>query len=115
MKPGKVVWDYWADWNLEGVPFVAGRNNETFRYHIDFAAKHGFQYVNVDWLWTDPLDLFALNPEIDVPSLVEYARGKGVGIVVWALSRTLEAQLAPALDRFQKWGVAGRQDRLLRP
>lgn len=27
LKPGKVVWDYWADWNLEGV---------------DFAAKHGF-------------------------------------------------------------------------
>jgi alpha-glucosidase len=30
-----------------------------------------------------------------------------VGIFVWCLARTLERQLEPALDRFQKWGVAG--------
>ena len=107
VKPGRVVWDFWADWNLEGVSFTAGRNNETFRYYIDFAAKHGFEYVNIDWLWSDPLDLFALNPEIDVPALVEYGRSKGVGIIVWCLTRTLESQLGPAMDRFQKWGVAG--------
>jgi alpha-glucosidase len=107
VKPGRVVWDFWADWNLEGVGFAAGRNNETFRYHIDFAGRNGFEYVNIDWLWSDPLDLFALNPDVDVPALVEYARSKGVGIVVWCLTRTLEAQLVPAMDRFQKWGVAG--------
>ena len=107
VKPGRVVWDYWADWNLEGVDFVAGRNNETYRYHIDFAARNGFEYVNIDWFWSDPNDLFALNPDVDVPALVDYARSKGVGIVVWCLTRTLETQLAPAMDRFQKWGVAG--------
>ena len=107
VKPGKVVWDFWADWNLQGVPFVAGRNDATFRYHIDFAAKHGVEYVNIDWFWSDPLDLFALNPEVDVPGLVEYARGKGVGIIVWCLTKTLDSQFAAAMDRFQKWGVAG--------
>ena len=107
MKPGKVVWDYWANWNLEGVDFPAGRNDATFRYHVDFAARNGFEYVNVDWMWTDPHDLFATNPDVDVPGLVRYAREKGVGIFVWCLARTLERQLQPALDRFQKWGVAG--------
>jgi alpha-glucosidase len=107
VKPGQVVWDYWANWNLEGVEFVAGRNTATFKHHVDFAAKHGFPYVNIDWFWTDPLDLMALNPEIDVPEIVRYAREKGVGVFVWCLARTLEAQLAPALDRAQKWGVAG--------
>ena len=107
VKPGKVVWDYWADWNLEGVDFVAGPQHATFRYHVDFAAQNGFPYVNVDWMWSDPHDLFATNPEVDVPGLVRYAREKGVGIFVWCLARTLERQLAPALDRFQKWGVAG--------
>ena len=107
VKPGKVVWDYWANWNLEGVDFPAGRNDATFRYHVDFAARQGFAYVNVDWMWTDPHDLFATNPEIDVPALVEYARRKGVGIFVWCLARTLERQLEPALDLFQQWGVAG--------
>ncbi|MCG6921337.1 MAG: glycoside hydrolase family 97 protein [Acidobacteria bacterium] len=107
VKAGKVVWDYWANWNLEGVDFVAGRNDETFRYHIDFAARNGFEYVNLDWHWTDPHDLFAMNPEVDAPGLIRYARDKGVGIFVWCLSRTLERQLEPALDRFEKWGVAG--------
>jgi alpha-glucosidase len=107
VKPGKVVWDYWANWNLEGVDFVAGRNDATFRYHVDFAARHGFPYVNVDWMWSDPFDLFATNPDVDVPALVEYARAKGVGIFVWCLARTLERQMQPAMDRFQKWGVAG--------
>ncbi len=107
VKPGKVVWDYWANWNLEGVDFPAGRNDATFRYHVDFASRNGFPYVNVDWFWSDPHDLFATNPEVDVPGLVRYAREKGVGIFVWCLAQTLEKQLAPALERFQKWGVAG--------
>ena len=64
VKPGKVVWDYWANWNLEGVAFEAGRNDATFRYHIDFAARNGFRYVNIDWYWTDPFDLFATSPEV---------------------------------------------------
>jgi alpha-glucosidase len=107
VKPGKVVWDYWANWNLEGVDFPAGRNTATFRYHVDFAARNGFEYVNVDWMWTDPHDLLASNPDIDLPGLVQYAREKGVGIFVWCLARTLERQLQPVLDRFQRWGVAG--------
>jgi alpha-glucosidase len=107
VKPGKVVWDYWANWNLEGVDFEAGRNDSTFRYHIDFAARNGFEYVNIDWHWTDPHDLTAVNPEIDAPGLVRYAHEKGVGIFVWCLARTLERQLEPILDRFQEWGVAG--------
>jgi alpha-glucosidase len=107
VKPGKVVWDYWANWNLEGVDFPAGRNDATFRYHVDFAARNGFPYVNVDWMWSDPHDLFATNPDVDVPALVRYAREKGVGIFVWCLAQTLERQLQPALDRFQQWGVAG--------
>jgi alpha-glucosidase len=89
------------------VDFPAGRNDATFRYHVDFAARNGFEYVNVDWMWTDPHDLFATNPDVDVPALVRYARQKGVGIFVWCLARTLERQLQPALDRFQKWGIAG--------
>jgi alpha-glucosidase len=107
VKPGKVVWDYWANWNLEGVDFPAGRNDATFRYHVDFAARNGFEYVNVDWMWTDPHDLFAANPDVNVPGLVRYAREKGVGIFVWCLAQTLERQLPAALDRLQQWGVAG--------
>ncbi len=108
MKPGKVVWDYWANWNLEGVDFVAGRNTATFEHYVDFAARHGFPYVNVDWLWTDPLrPAGSPNPEIDVPEIVRYAREKGVGSLRLVPRAHARAAARPAMDRAREWGVAG--------
>ena len=31
IKPGKVAWDWWNDWNIKGVGFEAGVNQETYR------------------------------------------------------------------------------------
>lgn len=45
IKPGKVAWDWWNDWNLYGVDFRAGVNTETYKYYIDFASKFGIEYV----------------------------------------------------------------------
>lgn len=39
IKPGKVAWEWWNDWNLEGVDFKTGVNNETYKAYIDFAAE----------------------------------------------------------------------------
>ncbi len=36
VKPGKVAWDWWNDWNIYDVDFRAGINNETYKYYIDF-------------------------------------------------------------------------------
>ena len=41
VKPGKVAWDWWNDWNLYNVDFRAGVNTETYKYYIDFASKSG--------------------------------------------------------------------------
>jgi alpha-glucosidase len=46
-------------------------------------------------------------PEIDVPELVRYGRQKDVGIILWVVWKTLDDQLEPALDQFEKWGVRG--------
>jgi alpha-glucosidase len=35
IRPGKVAWDWWNDWGLKNVPFVAGINTETYQYYID--------------------------------------------------------------------------------
>lgn len=43
IKPGKVAWDWWNDWNIYGVDFEAGINNATYKYYIDFASKHGIE------------------------------------------------------------------------
>ena len=37
IQPGKVAWDWWNAWNLYGVDFKAGINNDTYKYYIDFA------------------------------------------------------------------------------
>src|SRR5664279_5638286 len=35
IKPGKVAWDWWNDWNVSHVDFRAGINTETYKYYID--------------------------------------------------------------------------------
>lgn len=107
VKPGKVVWDWWHGYNLQNVDFKTGINTKTFKYHIDFAAEHGFEYANIDWRWSDPHDLFLINPDVDIHYLVDYAKQKGVGLFLWCLSFTLDRQLERAMDQFEEWGIAG--------
>ena len=72
IKPGKVAWDWWNTWNLYGVDFKSGINNETYKYYIDFAADHGIEYVILDegWAVNKKADLFQVVPAIDLPELV---------------------------------------------
>jgi alpha-glucosidase len=107
IRPGKVSWDWFNNLNLRGVSFHAGVNNDTYRYFIDFASKNGLPYIVLDEGWYKLGDLLTQAPGIDVPALVQYAAGKHVGIILWTTWSTLDAQMQPALDRFQQWGVKG--------
>jgi alpha-glucosidase len=107
IKPGKVSWDWYNNLNLRGVSFRAGVNNDTYKYFIDFASKNGIPYVILDEGWYKLGDLLTQAPNIDVPALVQYGASKNVGIVLWTTWSTLEAQMQPAMDQFQKWGVKG--------
>ena len=31
VKPGKVAWEWWNNWNIRGVDFVSGVNTETYK------------------------------------------------------------------------------------
>lgn len=75
IRPGKVAWDWWNDWNLYGVDFEAGINNETYKYYIDFASRNGVEYVILDegWAVNEKADLMQVVPEIDLRELVAYA------------------------------------------
>ena len=107
VRPGKVAWDWWNDWNLEGVDFETGINNRTYEYYIDFAARNQLEYVILDEGWSDQFDLFVPRPGIDVPHLIGYGKQRGVRIILWCVWHTLDRQLAPALDQFRDWGAAG--------
>ena len=107
IRPGKVAWDWWNARGLRDVPFVPGPNTETYKAFVDFAAESGIEYVILDEGWYQPGDLLATAPGLDMDALMAHARAKHVGIILWAIWKTLDDQLQPALDRFQKWGVAG--------
>lgn len=107
VKPGQAAWDWWHDYNIENADFKTGINTKTYLRHIDFAAKYGIPYVNIDWKWSDPKDIFLTNPEMDMAHIFSYARSKGVRLFLWCVSYTLDRQLQETLDLFEKWGAAG--------
>jgi len=107
IKPGQVAWDWWNHWNVTGVDFRAGINMDTYKYYIDFAARHGIPYIIMDEGWYKLGNITEVVPAIDMPELVRYGKQKGVGVILWCVWRTLDNQLEEAMDRFQQWGIKG--------
>ena len=109
IKPGKVAWDWWNDWNLYGVDFRAGVNTETYKYYIDFAAKFGIEYVILDegWAVAGPADLFQVVPEIDMEELIRYADSKKVGLILWAGYRAFDLDMERVCKHYAAMGIKG--------
>ncbi len=109
VKPGKVAWDWWNDWNIYGVDFRAGINNETYKYYIDFAASQGIGYVILDegWAVNKQADLMQIIPEIDIQKLVDYGKTKNVGIILWAGYWAVDRDLENVCKTYSDMGVKG--------
>jgi len=109
IKPGKVAWDWWNDWGISGVDFKAGINQQTYKYYIDFAAKHGLEYIILDEGWYNPKsgDMLTVIPELDLPALVQYGKQKNVGIILWTVFNVLDAQLDEACEKYADMGIKG--------
>lgn len=107
IKPGKVLWDWWNDRNLYHIDFQSGINTQTYLYLVDYAAKHHIEFILIDEGWSARNDLLALNPNVDIPRICEYAKSKGVGIQLWAKWVNILRQMDQAFDQFARWGVKG--------
>ena len=109
IKPGKVAWDWWNDWNLKGVDFKAGINTRTYQYYIDFAAKNHLSYIVLDEGWYDSNKADLMNPiqDIDLQKLIDYGKEKGVSIVLWTVFNVLDEHLKEACEKYSKMGVKG--------
>jgi alpha-glucosidase len=105
IKPGKVAWDWWNDWNISHVDFRAGINVPTYKYYIDFAAANKLEYIIIDAGWTDETDLTKV--KLDVQQIVDYGKQKNVGVILWstwyAMTRDAEGQMA----KYAQMGVKG--------
>lgn len=109
VKPGKVAWEWWNDWNLYGVDFETGVNNATYQYYIDFASEHGIEYVILDEGWSvgQKADLFQVIPGINLPELVEYAEDRNVGIILWAGYHAFNKDIEGICKHYAEMGVKG--------
>ena len=105
VHPGKGTDEWTINVNLFNVPFRSGVNTASYKYYIDFAKRFGFNRIMMDAGWSDNMDLFRINPNINMDTLTAYAKEKGIKISMWTLANTLDRQLDSALDRFGKWGV----------
>ncbi|MFD3583058.1 glycoside hydrolase family 97 catalytic domain-containing protein [Streptomyces sp. NPDC058683] len=108
IHPGTVLWTWLAGGR------TAGQSLAAQKAYVDYAAARHWPYEAVDAGWyfkTDEWDTTDPDWQTDswMPELVDYARAKGVGIVVWIHQRDLDtaeerAQWLPTLER---WGVKG--------
>src|SRR5665213_3366772 len=105
IKPGKVAWDWWNDWNISHVDFKSGINVPTYKYYIDFAAANKLEYIIIDEGWSDDHDLNI--SKIDVQQIVDYGKQKNVGIILWSTWYAITRDLDGLLSKYAQMGVKG--------
>lgn len=109
IKPGKTTWEWWNGSIPYGpdVNFKSGLNLDTYKYFVDFAAKHGLEYILMDEGWAKSTrDPFTPNPDIDLHELISYAKSKNVGIILWLTWLTVDKHM-DLFKTFEQWGIKG--------
>ncbi|GAA2919120.1 MULTISPECIES: glycoside hydrolase family 97 protein [Streptomyces] len=108
IRPGTALWT----WLAGGRP--AGQSLAAQKAYVDYAAERGWPYEAVDAGWYFKADAWdTTDPDWQtnswMPELVEYARAKGVGIIVWIHQRDLDTaeERARWLPTLERWGVQG--------
>lgn len=109
VKPGKVAWEWWNDWNLYGVDFKSGINNETYKYYIDFASNHGIEYIILDegWAVNKQADLYQVVENIDLKELIQYGNERNVGLILWAGYYAINKDKEGICKHYSEMGIKG--------
>ena len=107
IRPGKVAWDWWNNLNATGVDFHTGVNTATYKHFLDFAAENGLEYIILDEGWSNPGDLMAVNPQLDMDELATHARTKNVGLMLWCTWTSIDKQFDALLPNLKKWNIKG--------
>jgi alpha-glucosidase len=112
VKPGKAAWDWWSG-PLNGMKATM----DNYKRFIDFAAEAGLPYYLIDAGWASgpagccdalpTVDITRAADGIDMPDLVRYAAGKGVGLILWAHWEHVAPRMDEVLDTYARWGIKG--------
>jgi len=86
---------------------------------VDFAVEHNLQYVEFDAGWygheySDDSDATTISVDpkrskgpLDLHHVIDYAKKRGIGIILYVNRRALEKQLDEILPLYEKWGIKG--------
>ena len=137
IKPGLAFWD-WRAWGAKTEDgFTYALDMPSWRRFIDYASMTGVRYLVLDASWYGPefeatsdprvsRDHLVIQPDpdkphlervpapdpwedpIDIPALIQYAKPKGVGIILYFndIAR-LNYPFEETLALFHEWGAAG--------
>ena len=110
VKPGKCAWDHWWSGDVK-------MDTPTQKEYIQFASDMGFPYQLVDWQWYGPFgtptsDITHVNPSVDMPELLRFAKERHVRLFVWLHSSDVDrylksGRLEDAFALYRQWGLAG--------
>ena len=134
-KPGKLVEHNYMLLNLNDPSAIADTSwikpgkvirevtltTEGGKACVDFALDRNLQYIEYDAGWygheyDDASDATFVsvdpkrnpNPDpLNLPAVIEYAKSKGIGVLLYVNRRALEKQLDDLLPLYKKWGIAG--------
>ena len=106
IKPGKVI-------------RVAKLTTESALATVDFAARNGFSYIELDSGWygnertADPLkpglapEKLAKGEELDIFAVIAAAKAKGLGVILYVNREPLKKNAVVIFDALKSWGVVG--------
>jgi hypothetical protein len=100
VKPGKII-------------RVMTLTTADARANIDFAARHGLQYILFDWKWYGPAFSFASDaskvaiPDFDLPAIIQYGKERGIGVWLYVNQQALLTQSDTLFQTYRDWGVKG--------
>lgn len=109
IRTGKTTWEWWNGSIPYGpdVNFRSGLNIETYKYFVDFAQQNNLEYILMDEGWAKTtIDPFTPNPNIDLMALIDYAKSKNIGIILWLTWLTVDRNMQ-LFETFEKWGIKG--------
>ena len=102
-----------TDWIRPGKIIRETRlTTENSKACIDFAARHGLNYILYDWKWYGPSfdfhsDATQVVAPIDMPEVIRYGAERGVGVWVYVNQHALQEQGASLFPVYEKWGLKG--------
>lgn len=100
-------------WIKPGRAFRSFRDNTTAAglACVDFAARRNMEYIEFDAHWygdgTDPSDATVPIPGLDIAKVIDYARQKNIGVILYVDRVPAMRQLDDIVRTYLQWGVAG--------